>query len=139
MKSVADCEWSLVHKSTRSLEMVGTILIHATVSNHYLPQCGVKCVAHCHLRRTGYCQRFKEDEVESLIQVKRRKRIKDKCQKKKNEEANWCTTREGRDITGGTGTKMTCQRERATRRADVQMRGGWSTGCTCKLIKQCSI
>lgn len=54
-----------MHKSTRSLEMVGTILIHATVSNHYLPQCGVKYVAHCHLRRTGYCQRFKEDEVES--------------------------------------------------------------------------
>lgn len=74
-----------------------------------------------------------------LIQVKRRKRIKDKCQTKKNEEADWCTAREGRDITGGTGTKTTCQRERATRRADVQMRGGWSTGCTCKLIKQCSI
>lgn len=105
----------LGNKFASSLCTAAIITIRAAVANHCFPRCESLSKHHTviydgqatvrDLRKMGRSQ---------IIQVKSKKGINDKCQKEKNGEADWCTAREGWDITGDAGTKTTSQRERTT-------------------------
>lgn len=86
-----------------------------------------------------YCQRFKEAEAEWDISSEEQKENKWQMSQGKDGAADWYGAQAGWETAGGKGTKSIddVSKGEIDAKADVRMRGGWSTCCTCKLIKQC--